>query len=244
MRKLKSVFIIFVLSVSGVCLAQVGSDLRSSGFKYSQMTRMFESRVAGAFGPNISANAGVFSWTNTGDRATVRWNSPNQYEETFARRGRWIVLSDWASVETAPDRTKYNTNYVISTRMAFLIIRGRWIDITDRFRGGPHPYALEDIPDETYSIYVQADLLEFINGKRSSNPTLFFQWYATYERPEMRPTLFLGTRMGIRQAEHWIDSAGNDTYQSQVICLGYGLLCYGNPSGAQNPVGVFSAWNW
>lgn len=239
-------FLIAVISffsshMANANMSQLLANVPTSGYKYSTMSRMFENRLAAAFRQEKSTSLNVYAWTSQNDQATIHWQRADQYQETFKKNSNWILLSDWAAFHPV---TGAVLNYHIKTKKAYLILNGIWHDISLNFAGGPHPYALENIPTQNYALYVEAEALEYVNGVKSANPNLQFMWYADYGSPQLRPSMFFGDKMSITQSEHWIDSNGENVRQSQTICQGIGLLCFGYPHNSTAPVGVDRLWFW
>ncbi len=244
---MKKVFVLFILVIfqsAAVYSQSLDINYSKSNLLYSDFTQMFNKR-AGAFHTQNMEYGGQFAWLPIGNqRSIVYYSTEDKYQETFGLRGDWIVSEGWDSTP----QPGIVDNYFVRTQSAYVNLNGQWHDITSKFKDGPKPYAIQNLPSTDYALYVVADVIQYRNGVEIAKSS--FIWYVHYSAPQTTDTLFVGRQLGLRQYEEYIAYKYHDftqpvskATQSQVSCHGLGYACWQIDSSG-NVRGVPHYWNW
>jgi hypothetical protein len=240
-----------ILGFSSLCFSQtMQTPYVQSNELYSNFNMMF-TKSAGAAYTEKGEYGGMFAWNPTGkdqfgnDRSDVHFDTTDRYQETFVRRQDWIVVENWSTNDG-----KNLDVYVIQTARAMIFINGQWNDVTDQFAGGAHPYALEKLPAQDYSLWVVADILQFRNGSAAPVAKSTYTWYVTYGAPQQVSTVFFQNQLGITQSEqytsynfHDFSAPVSSKAQMQAMCKGKGYACWRtNTAGTVD--GAKFYWEW
>lgn len=230
-----------------------------SGYTYSGITGMFTHQSGQIWTPDSNGTPGVFShqtvWSHEGEvahdhegRDPVNWNNlaMRDYEE-FIRKDGWIIQSGWTldgENQFLPIRTKSVLFYWHPNTPQQVVF-----DITDTFKGGPAPYALEEIPSADYAFKVEAELWDTWTNKKIYDYTDYQIWHP----PATRDTVFLGPKTAIMQEEYssvyWADGRATSTSDSihrdhtMAVGIGYGSRIYDYANGGW-VAGTKYTWQW
>ena len=190
-----------------------------SAYLYSDMAGLFSHRTGKSYTQD-GTYTGEWRWESNGNNATIRFE--NGYYENFEKKRDWVVQKGWGNPTQWGDAF-----YTIEATRVVVTLEGKQYDLTELFKGGPIPYALEAIPESTYVLYVEGKLHEAVAGVSTGN-TLNFSWSVEYGKPGIVNTMWLGQKIGITQSEDFTEfrTPVQETRQAQTICLGVGYACY------------------